>query len=77
MLYNYFSGDDHAQKRCARAKISADTNPACRYVDEDEETQAHTIWDCKCWEQDRQPLTTMIAEEQWRFLHPPTHASAG
>ena len=72
LLCNYLGGY-RAQQRRARAGTSADPSPLCRWRDEEEETQKHTIWWCPCRAQERQALTTMISPDQRRDL-PPTYA---
>ena len=74
LLYNYMAGGDHTQQRRARAgpDVTADTDPLCRYCNEEEETQEHTVRHCKCWERERRPLTDLISDEQWQVLPPHT-----
>ena len=72
LLLNYMAGGDHTQQRRSRSNTSADPSPLCRYCDEEEETQEHTIRDCKCWARERTPLTLLISDEQWSQLPPHT-----
>lgn len=49
-LITYLIGGDHTQQRPSRSKIAIDESPLRRYCDEEEETQAHTVLRCRCWE---------------------------
>ena len=71
LLINYLCGGDHTQQRRSRSSTSGDPSPLCRYCDQEEETQEHTVWSCPCWAHERRPLTTMIAP---RYLACPSAA---
>ena len=64
------AGGDHTLQRMSRAKYSSDLSPLCRFCDEEEETQEHIAWKCRCWSQHRTALTKMISEADWNAQPP-------
>ena len=76
LLRTFMAGGGHTQQRLSRADISKDPSPKCRFCDQAEETQAHILLECPCWDHHRTRLRRLVADTEWNQWPPHTRHCA-